>query len=219
MIYLFEDRRDRMLDYLGQELNNENINEAKFIVPIGQSIDEYIVNVFKDARTIIFHKSYRFPDSSITIEQVVDSFKKNIKTCQFVLFSGSIETGNYYLESNNQYFLNINSAIMYSNLEYFIHDYTFTGNVDVRKLLFAENVEKNEILSFFNIAMMVIHGYSEDCETISFYDIEDFIFARTIMDNELLIIKEKIIERYSESNQINKSELAKYINELVNEKL
>jgi hypothetical protein len=91
--------------------------------------------------------------------------------------------------------------------------------VDVRKLLFAENVEKNEILSFFNIAMMVIHGYSEDCETISFYDIEDFIFARTIMDNELLIIKEKIIERYSESNQINKSELAKYINELVNEKL
>jgi hypothetical protein len=217
MIYLFEDRKDRMIDYLGHELINENIRESKFIVPEGQTINEFILQDFKDAQAIIFHKSYRFPDSNITITQVFDSFKKNLNNCQLVSFSGSVETGNYYIDSNNQYFLNINSAIMYSNLKYFMDEFTVTGKVDVRKLLFAENVKKNELLSFYNNAMMVIHSYPKDSQTIFYADFEDFVLERSLRDKELLVIKEEFKKQYGDSNQININELITYINEIVND--
>ena len=219
MIYLFEDRKDRMTDYLGQELNNENIIESTFIVPADLTIEEYIVKEFSDAKAIIFHKSYRFPDSKVTITGVIDAFNKKLKDCQFVLFSGSIETGNYYLASNSQYFLNVNSAIMYSNLNFFIISIISTGIIDVRTLLFADKVQKNELLTFFNNTMLLLNSYPDTVETISYADFDDYVLTRTLKDKELQPLKKAILDRYSESSQINKMEMTIYITNLVNDYL
>ena len=83
MIYLFEDRKGRMQEYIKEEINSSLFKESVFDCDL-IDIDKYIDSQFNNADCILFHKSYVFPQSGITADFVKQKFIN--KEIPFVFF-------------------------------------------------------------------------------------------------------------------------------------
>ena len=69
MIYLFEDRKGRMEQYLKAHLDSDVIKVA--LIDCGKdNLADYLTDNFSDSKAIIFHSSYSFNDKNITNEDV-----------------------------------------------------------------------------------------------------------------------------------------------------
>lgn len=137
MIYLFEDRRDRMNSYLKDNIDvfNSFINSERIIDVRLDELENYLKNL-EDLDVIILHKSYAFLDKSITPQNVKEIAKK--LDAKFVLFSGGLNTAIV-----DDYEIVMNSGEFYNNLPNFLKHYQVSMNYDLTYLVFSNEREIN----------------------------------------------------------------------------
>ena len=183
MIYLFEDRKDRMHQYLSKAIISNNLKEAVFDCPNNMDVNDYIYNTFGDAKAILFHSSYKLANSRITKELVKEAFIK--RRVPFVFFSGGLE--NNYFEVGGVTQANVNSGDMYKNLGKFIEKLDESGEVVIQILLYGSKYLVNEILK----AQKLIARYFSDKKS-------DYL----LNSDDKFIISEKVIEVTMKSNTL-----------------
>lgn len=197
MIYLFEDRINRMNQYLVNKEVKHAIDEGEYIKLVNFSAEEkedlnsYIQREFQDANVVLFHGTYIFPNAKFTVSDVRFAFAKN--QVDFISFSGGSNTGNYFLIGNH-YEGSINSAVMYENLIRLLRNYETTGHPDVRLLFFGEEYLKNELLIFEKLINQYLANYEESTpiapEDLKF--IQDTILDPYLSDPEFESHKDMI---------------------------
>jgi hypothetical protein len=140
MIYLFEDRQERMKQYYGSDKLPYGIIRAVLDYDRDSELDltTYLAQSFPDAEGALFHKSYRGNESELFLSQVQDYFIN--QGLFFVFFSGGIESANY-IPVNGTWQASVNSRTFYDNLS------DFAVAKDVRILCFGENFKFNEYLN------------------------------------------------------------------------
>lgn len=182
MIYLFEDRINRMNQYIVNKEVKDAIDEDEYVKLVNFSAEEkedlksYIQREFQDANVVLFHGTYNFPNSNFTVSDVRFAFAKN--QVDFISFSGGSNTGNYFLIGDH-YEGSINSAVMYENLIHLLRNYETTGHPDFRLLFFGEEYLKNELFIFEKL----IHQKLADYEQSTPIAPEDLKFIQdTILD-------------------------------------
>ena len=146
MIYLFEDRKGRMQQYLKEELNSNIIKESIFDCDVND-IDSYIETQYNDAKCILFHKSYSFPQSGITADLVKQKFLS--KKIPFVFFSGGVQ--NNFFKEKDTITGTADSGDMYNNLLCFINEYKLNSRINIPLLLFGKDYLLNSLLDLQNV--------------------------------------------------------------------
>ena len=149
MIYLFEDRKDRMHSYLKDRFVNENYDisyDESFDVSL-ENLNNFILSL-DNLDILILHKSYVFPDNSITPENVREFVKKAGK--RFVLFSGGLD--NAIIDENE---IVMNSGDFYKNVTSFLKRYREDKNLKLSFLIFSSDKEYylNQLKKFQNYAL------------------------------------------------------------------
>jgi hypothetical protein len=190
MIFLFEDRKGRMQQYFKNELNSSYIKEA--ILECGpNNIEDYINEHFKDAKCILFHKSYSFPNTSMTGEIVKQAFI--IKGVPFVYFSGGLNN-NLLFEKNTQTGT-VNSGDMYNNLIVFIEEFKTKDKVNVPLLIYGKKYLLNSLLGLQHKLNQYLFSLSSNkiLDIGEIFKIRQIIESR-INENELSGDKTKLIE-------------------------
>lgn len=190
MIYLFEDRKGRMLQYITEGINNPFLKEAIFDSS-DEDIDQYIDDSFRDATCVLFHKSYNFPNKAITSDLVKESFLR--KKIPFVYFSGGLK--NNLLIDNQVYTGNVDSGDMYSNLSIFLEESNRKQTINIPLLIYGKRYLLNSLLELQNRIVKYFFDRSDnqlldndDLETIG-----DIIYTR-INEQELAVDKSKLIQ-------------------------
>jgi len=157
MVYLFEDRKGRMQQYLHKELDPNYIKESIFDCS-QDSIDSYISTNYSDAKCILFHKSYTFPQDGITVDFIKQKFLN--KYVPFVLFSGGLQ--NNLLDENNIKTGTVDSGDMYNNLHLFINEYRSKQLINIPLLVFGRNYLLNSLLDLQNKINMMLFSYKHE---------------------------------------------------------
>lgn len=137
MIYLLEDRRDRLEQQLKVKLNEKLIKTDATMSCTKEEVDEYIVEHFPDAKLILLHRSYEFVDNEITPEYLQSVF--NAHGVSVVVFSGDNSSN---VSKNNG---TIKSDDLYANLPWFV---TQNDETNISKLIFGERYLINILLAF-----------------------------------------------------------------------
>lgn len=190
MIYLFEDRKGRMLQYISEGINNPVLKEAIFDCS-DENIDQYIDDNFKDATCILFHKSYNFPNRRITIDLVKESFLK--KKTPFVYFSGGLK--NNFLIDKQVYTGNVDSGDMYNNLSLFLEEKNKNASINIPLIIYGKRYLLNSLLELQNRIIKYLFEKSDN-QTLNNDDleeIEDIIYSR-INEPELAVDKSKLMQ-------------------------
>jgi hypothetical protein len=159
MIYLFEDRLDRMkgLCKFNLDAYKDVITYHIKLIDIYDSVEDF-VNSLIGVDTIIIHSSYDLRKSKLSLESIRDeSLKKNIN---FVKFSGG---ANSAMISENEAI--INSGVFYANLESYLIYFRKTKNSNLPNLVFGNsNYLKNQIKQFQNEAMILFLQINDNIE-------------------------------------------------------
>lgn len=170
MIYLFEDRPDRIRQYLGRDTLPDGVNLAKFeFAGPSNEVLTYIGENFRNAEVILFHKSYVFlgDENNTKYLDAINDYCSSTKT-PLVIFSGGIETVNYYTK-NNTLFGSMNSKILYQNLD------RFMAKKDIRVLCLGVNFAKNEFMNYLRELYVNFSSLDDDfllLESDKFFIIE-----------------------------------------------
>ena len=143
MIYLFEDRDDRKRQFFGEEELHPLICQKPFDCSCVDDIDDYIVDNFSDAIAVLLHKSYSFVNDRITIDSVKNSFKF-LLDIPVVLFSGGSKSS--LIKEGDIITAEINSGVMYRNLNLFIESYQQDGKVCIPILVYGKYYQINQLL-------------------------------------------------------------------------
>ncbi len=151
MIYLFEDRLERMQQYYKSKNPPEGIQHAtmEYDEGSGETLESYLdrecgeFGKFKDAEGALFHKSHTKVLEGSTLGKIKDYFVSKGKI--FVLFSGGIDSPNYIGKSAS-----VNSRVFYQNLN------EFSKSKDVRVLCFGVRFELCENLNFRRAIRMAV---------------------------------------------------------------
>lgn len=150
MIYLFEDRKDRM-----QQLLKGNVDDFKDVLStdkvISQENEEDVLEFFKtleDLDIVILHSSYAFPNKTLTSENIKAVVRK--LGVKFVLFSGGLY--NAIINGNE---IVLNSGTFYENLNSFISEYKKNKETDIALLIFENKNDylKHQVKKFQNMAL------------------------------------------------------------------
>lgn len=197
MIYLFEDRKGRMEQYLKAHLDSDVIKVA-LIDCAKDNLSDYLTDNFSDSKAIIFHSSYSFNDKNITNEDVKKYFIE--KKIPFVYFSGGLN--NNLVIENGATNGNVNSGDMYNNLEYFLKVYNEYGQINVPLLVYGEKYLLNSLLELQAVISLSLFAKPNDHSlTTSTYDeIIDLVDAR-IKEEELKEDKSKLLEWLGKAKQ------------------
>lgn len=150
MIYLFEDRKDRMHHLLQDKI--ENYLDVLSIDKIINGSKEDLVSFFsslKELDVVIFHKSYVFLNKNITIDDVKEVINKLGK--KFVLFSGGLDNA---IISEDE--VVINSGTLYKNLNNFLNFYRKSNTPNLNYLIFHNENEflKHQLKKFQNLTLL-----------------------------------------------------------------
>jgi len=190
MIYLFEDRKGRMEQYLSEHLDS-NIIKVAIIDCAKIDLMNFLSSNFSDSSAVIFHSSYSFNDKDITNEDVKKYFSD--KKIPFVYFSGGLNN-NLVLE-NGVTNGNVNSGDMYINLTSFLKEYKDTKSIIVALLVYGEKYLLNSLLELQAVCALYLfdkkHNYILNTE--DFYELIDLVDAR-LKEEELKEDKHKLIE-------------------------
>ncbi|KQT23749.1 hypothetical protein ASG22_06840 [Chryseobacterium sp. Leaf405] len=190
MIYLFEDRKDRMESYLKGNLDSDFVKQV--IIDCRKSeLEEYLSSNFSDASAIIFHQSYSFIDIDITHEDVKNYFIE--KKIPFIYFSGGLN--NSLVIENAIVNGNINSGDMYKNIYTFLEYYKENKEVNVPLLVNGTAYLLNSLLELQNIITLYLFDKrnDEDLSTNDLYEIIEFVEAR-LKERELNDDKTRLLE-------------------------
>ena len=144
MIYIFEDRYER------KEANMSLINRYKWLITFADikcdSLDQlevFISTTLKTPSLILLHDSYRYPGDKLRKEQVISKFLEH--DIPVVLFSGGILKPNESL-INERLTYNINSLVMYKNLEIYLQKIDSNKKTPIDILLWGESYMRNKIV-------------------------------------------------------------------------
>ena len=135
MIYLFEDRKDRMHNLL-----SKNINQYRDIINVDEKIEAKNPNEFQDfistlneADIFMIHKSYTL-EKNLSVSKIKTYLRNAGK--KIIIFSGGTNGGAIIDEQE----LVLNSGILYENLPFFLEKYKEHGNkTELVLLLFGNN--------------------------------------------------------------------------------
>jgi hypothetical protein len=157
MIYLFEDRKDRMNLYLKENLEAyEGILNTHKIIDVKLNDIELYINKLEHLEVLILHKSYSFIDQSITPQNIKDIVRSLGK--KFVLFSGGLKTA---VVDDNE--ITINSGDFYNNLPKFLKYYQEEKDSNLYYLAFANEreVDLHQLKKFQNEALKAILNFNK----------------------------------------------------------
>lgn len=190
MIYLFEDRKDRMESYLKDKLDSDIIQQV--IIDCQKSdLEEYLTAKFSNADAVIFHLSYSFVDNKITHEDVKNFFLE--KTIPFVYFSGGLN--NSLFIENDIINGNINSGDMYKNIFNFLEYYKEREEVNIPLLINGKGYLLNSLLELQNVIALYLFDKTdeENLTEDDLHEIFDLVDAR-LKEKELGEDKEKLLK-------------------------
>lgn len=201
MIYLFEDRKGRMLQYISEGINYPFLKEAIFDCS-DEDIDQYIDDNFKDATCILFHKSYNFPNRRITSDLVKENFLR--KKIPFVYFSGGLK--NNLLIDKQVYTGNVDSGDMYNNLSLFLEQNNKNKSINIPLLIYGKRYLLNSLLELQNRIIKYLFDKldNQTLDNDDLDEIEDIIYTR-INEPELAVDKSKLMQWIK--NKIGKEEI------------
>ena len=194
MIYLFEDRNDRMKSYLKYKLDSDFIKHV--IIDCQKSeLVEYLSSNFSDAGAVIFHLSYNFGDDKITHEDVKKYFID--QKIPFIYFSGGLN--NSLVVEKNVINGNVNSGDMYKNVFNFLEEYKQTKKINVPLLVNGKGYLLNSLLELQNVITLYLFDKknNDDLTDNELFEIIDLVYAR-IKERELSEDKEKLLKWLSE---------------------
>lgn len=197
MIYLFEDRKGRMEQYLKAHLDSDVIKVV--LIDCGKdNLADYLTDNFSDSKAIIFHSSYSFNDKNITNEDVKKYFIG--KKIPFVYFSGGLN--NNLVIENGTTNGNVNSGDMYKNLIYFLKLFKEYGKINIPLLVYGEKYLLNSLLELQTVISLCLFAKPNNQPlTNSDYDeIIDLVDAR-IKEDELKEDKSKLLEWLGKAKQ------------------
>ena len=158
MIYLFEDRVDRMQNLLKDNLDNYSDifkKEETFEKVNSDNVLDYL-NSLNNMNVIIIHKSYKFPNklSIDIIKEAAINLNKKI-----VVFSGG--SGNAVINENEAV---INSGRLYTNLKSFLQTYSQSDSVvNLYILIYGKTgYVKHQLKQFQNATLPKLLNYKQD---------------------------------------------------------
>lgn len=197
MIYLFEDRKGRMEQYLNHNLDSTIINVALLDCK-KEKLVEYLSDNFSDAKAIIFHSSYSFNDMSISNEDVKKYFIE--KKVPFVYFSGGLN--NNLVNENGITNGNVNSGDMYKNLPYFLKVYELQNRINIPLIVYGEKYLLNSLLEVQTIINIYLFEKVNNyiLEVFDFNEITDLVDAR-FKEDELKEDKLKLLDWFNNESK------------------
>lgn len=142
MIYLFEDRTERLKKYSAMLLKNSSVIGVKKFTPEGDLM-QYIVDNFSDATVFIMHASYRIPGYEYGITDIISGLQI-IPDVSIVFFSGGIQRSSLSVGGN---IYRLNSNTMYNNLPFFLKAMQTSDNAPIETLIWGEHYVRNQYLS------------------------------------------------------------------------
>lgn len=143
MIYLFEDREDRKQQFLGDNINHPLICQNSFDCSNVDEIANYIKNNYHDAKVVLLHKSYDLGKKEFTIENIKNGFK-TVLGIPVVLFSGGSNSS--IIKEGDIVTAEINSGVMYQNLNFFAEIYQKDGVICIPILVYGKYYRINQLL-------------------------------------------------------------------------
>jgi hypothetical protein len=209
MIYLFEDREDRMRNLLENKLKPELINAETKILISKNELDIFF-NSLDNIQALLIHKSYNFPAKDITMEDI-KSICKN-KRIPVGLFSGG--TSNAIIDEN---LVMCNSGDFYSNLNLFLTAFENNSKVNLPLLVFGNRYIINELKQLqIVVSKKIIQKTDIDILSLKFIrnDFETYLSAPELeVDKNKLIkwIESKINENKTIDSKIILDQLKKLI--------
>lgn len=165
MIYLFEDRKDRMNLYFKDNIEAyKDVISSSHIIDVKLSeLEDYLKNL-DQLEVLVLHKSYAFIDKSITPENVREIIRKLGK--KFVLFSGGLHTA---IVDDDE--IVMNSGDFYNNLPKFLKHYQESKDFNLSYLVFSNEREINlhQLKKFQNeVFKAILNSNSEGENAIKF---------------------------------------------------
>ena len=214
MIYLFEDRKGRMENLLENKLNHRIVN-AELTIAVVKNELEFFFNSLVNIKALLIHKSYKFPSSDVTIEDIISICKQ--KGIPIGLFSGGLS--NAIIDEN---FVMCNSGDFYSNLHLFLNEFEKNNKVNLPLLVFGKRYLINELKQLqIVVSKKVIQKAIVDIISLKIVvnDIRTYLSAPELSDDknklinwiELKIEEGKTIEAKTILNQLQKV-INKYAN-------
>lgn len=143
MIYLFEDRDDRKKQLMGDSSLHPLVCQKPFDCFNVEDIGDYIINNFSDAKAVLLHKSYSFANSAITTDSVKKEFAF-LLDIPVVLFSGGSKSS--LIKEGVIITAEVNSGVMYRNLNLFIESYQREGVICIPMLVYGKHYQINQLL-------------------------------------------------------------------------
>ena len=199
MIYLFEDRKDRMKESFDIEKYSNLITDGVFV----SGNPEIFFKDISDAEVIILHKSYAF-----TGNFTVDVFKNWCKESHklLVIFSGGLTNGivnNYYAESN--------SGDLYQNLPEFLNYYSKNRAINLPLLIFGNKYLLSQVKHFQieYLTQLLNPNYIFDED-----DFEGILTADELKEDKTVLFK-FLSETHLGSEVIN-SQIQKFVDKYAN---
>ena len=222
MIYLFEDRKDRMLNLLGENiLDFEDVLVSDIVINIEKENLLSFFNSLTDLDVVILHKSYAFTDKNITPDSIKEIIKKLNK--KFVLFSGGSD--NAIIDDNE---ITLNSGTLYKNLYFFIQNYRNNEDANLVYLVFNNQSEylKHQIKKYQNNVMSKILKLNDASSKELFHktfdsikdSLDDFLITYEFSEDKKKLTKylEKKIEEKDFNHKILFEQIQKMISKYEN---
>jgi hypothetical protein len=189
MIYLFEDRKDRMHSLLDERINDYNdvLCSDNLIYFEKENLESFFKSLV-ELDVVILHKSYAFSDKKITPDNIKHIVKKLKK--KFVLFSGGSE--NAIIDENE---IVLNSGTLYKNLNFFINNYRNNKDANLVYLVFNNKNEylKHQIKKLQNSILPYLIKFDYENAGVIFKKIKNNI-ENILISNEFSEDKQKITE-------------------------
>lgn len=144
MIYIFDDRYER------RESNSALINKYKQFVSFAKiecttinELEDFILGDLHASTLILLHSSYRYPGDILKNEEVIASF--SLLEIPIILFSGGFMHPSETMILGKYMVYNINSLVMYQNLEVYLRHLMQGQSVPLDILIWGESYIQNII--------------------------------------------------------------------------
>jgi len=222
MIYLFEDRKDRMYNLLKENINDfDDVLVSNIIVDVEKEKLPSFFNSLTNLDVVILHKSYAFNDKNITPDYIKEIVKKGNK--KFVLFSGGSD--NAIIDDNE---ITLNSGTLYKNLYFFIQNYRNNEDANLVYLVFNNQSEylKHQIKKYQNNVMSKILKLNDASSKELFHktfdsikdSLDDFLITDEFSEDKKKLTKylEKKIEAKDFNHKILFEQIQKMISKYEN---
>lgn len=217
MIYLFEDREERKRQFLGDEFNHLLIQHKPFDCTDVKEIIEYIKSNYLDAAAVLLHKSYEFGNKGLTLDSVKNGFRIALNV-PVVLFSGGSNSN--LIREGDIITAEINSGVMYRNLNYFLSDYQTNGKVCIPLLVYGWNYRLNQLLEMQTKIYAYIFGRKENDDITPTDKRQILKITRAVTDdglnNDISKLQNWIEDRFAQNIPISISLLLNQIQNLIN---